>query len=182
MKILAFAGSNSSRSINHKLVNFAASLVENAEVQVISLRDFEAPVYGIDLEENSGFPESMVALKKLFDATDGFLISVPEHNGSMPAVFKNVVDWISRMGSKPFQGKPTLFLSATPGGRAGLSVREHLAAIMPHRGADIVGHYGVGGFAAKFENGILNDQQDADEVRQLVAALVAKVLSSETLS
>ncbi len=35
MKILAFAASSSSKSVNKQLVTYAASLVPNAEVEVI---------------------------------------------------------------------------------------------------------------------------------------------------
>ena len=41
MKIIAFAGSNSSKSINKKLATYASSLFENAEVEVLDLNEFE---------------------------------------------------------------------------------------------------------------------------------------------
>lgn len=178
MKIIAFAGSNSSRSINHKLVSFVSSLATKVEVDTISLRDFEAPVFGIDMEEQDGFPASMKSLKQLFDTADGFLVSVPEHNGSMPAVFKNTIDWLSRMGSKPFQNKPTLFLSATPGGRAGILVREHLESIM-QRGTDFVGHYGVGNFGEKFVDDKFTNEEDIQALTSLMQELENRIFKAE---
>lgn len=43
MKIIAFGGSNSTQSINKHLATYAASLFENAEVEVLDLNDFAMP-------------------------------------------------------------------------------------------------------------------------------------------
>ena len=85
--ILAFSGSNSKHSINQKLIVATAKMISKHQVKVISLRDFEAPLYGIDLESEAGIPELMLKLNSIFNNVDGFLISTPEHNGSIPAVF-----------------------------------------------------------------------------------------------
>ena len=55
-KIIAFAGSNSKQSINKQLATYAASLVENVEVTVLDLNDFELPLYGMDYENEHGIP------------------------------------------------------------------------------------------------------------------------------
>lgn len=55
-KILAFAGSNSSNSINKQLVEYAATLQEG--IDVIDLRDYDAPIYSIDLEQAERHPHS----------------------------------------------------------------------------------------------------------------------------
>ena len=53
-KVIAFAGSNSSTSINKKLAVYAAGLLENVEVTILDLNDFDMPLYGIDLEKKPG--------------------------------------------------------------------------------------------------------------------------------
>lgn len=176
-KILAFSGSNSSESINQQLVQSIIPFAERVEVEIISLRDYPAEVFSVDIEKEQGFPKSMQDLFAIMRSADGFLISVPEHNGSMPAVFKNSIDWISRMGGKIFNLKPTVFLSASPGGRGGASVLEHINQIMPHRGAEIVGTYGVASFHSKWENGALSSAEDLEKIRELVQALEDRVLS-----
>jgi NAD(P)H-dependent FMN reductase len=45
MKILAFAASNSARSINAQLLRHALMLVEGAEVEWLEIRDYEMPLY-----------------------------------------------------------------------------------------------------------------------------------------
>lgn len=48
-KILVFSGSNSSKSVNQKVAIYAASLTE-LETTVIDLRDYDLPMYGVDME------------------------------------------------------------------------------------------------------------------------------------
>lgn len=175
-KILAFSGSNSSKSINKNLLTNVLSLANRVEIELIDLRDFPAAVFSVDLEEKEGFPKSMKDLLIKMRAADGYLISVPEHNGSMPAVFKNSIDWISRMGGKIFNNKPTVFLSASPGGRGGASVLEHLNKIMPHRGAEIIGTHGVASFHDKLEDGQFNNSEDLDRIKALIEQLEDKIL------
>ena len=169
-KILAFAGSNSINSINHQLVKGASDLLSESKVQLISLRDFEAPVYGIDVEINEGFPKSMVELYKLFTEADGFIVGIPEHNGSMPAVLKNTLDWISRQGGKIFQNKPVVFLGTSPGGRGAASAMKHVLEIMPHRGANIIGHYSLPNFNDHFISGTFNAEV-VEELSELMNKL-----------
>ena len=51
MKIIAFSGSNSSSSINQQFVHAIVTKIDFSEVEVIDLRDYPAPIYGIDLEQ-----------------------------------------------------------------------------------------------------------------------------------
>ena len=172
-KIIAFSGSNSSKSINHQLVTAIAPYAENAEVEIISLRDYEAPMFCIDDEQATGFPASMEALQAKFGEADGFILSSPEYNSSMPAVLKNTIDWLSRMGRKVFNEKPLVLLCASPGGRGGLSMREHLANILPRQGCTFIGHHGVGGFHQKMADGQLTDADDVAAIKALIQQLEA---------
>lgn len=171
-KIIAFSGSNSQNSINQQLVNWVASQINEAEVEVISLRDFEAPIYSIDAEKAAGIPQNIQALFDKLTTADGFVVSTPEHNGFMPAVLKNTIDWLSRMGRKVFNDKPAVFLAASPGGRGGASALGQMLTVMPHQGAKVIGGFGVGSFFDKFENGQLNHQDDAKEIMTLVEKLI----------
>ena len=174
-KIIAFSGSNSSSSINQKLVNIVSSYVKNAEVEVIDLRKFDAPIFSVDLEKEHGHPQSMKDLFELMSSADGFIVSSPEHNGMVPAFFKNVIDWQSRMGRKLFNDKPAVFLAASPGGRAGASVLVHLLSIMPFQGAKVVGGHGIGNFHDKLIDGELIAGDDQDKIKSLIADLEAQL-------
>lgn len=145
-RIIAFAGSNHSESINSALVQYVAKQLREAEVEVLDLREFEVPMYSIDSENNNGIPERIHDLKKIFRHADGFVIASPEHNGSIPAFFKNIIDWLSRIEQNIFDQKPVLLLSASPGARGGKTNLEHLAQLMPYWGAEIIDHYSIGNF------------------------------------
>ncbi len=173
-KILAFSGSNYSKSINQQLVGIAASYVKEAAVEVISLSDFPAVMYGMDEEEANGFPKKMVELKEKMSNANGFIVSSPEHNGSMPAVLKNSLDWVSRQGGKIFNDKPVVFLATSPGPRGGASVLSHLVEIMPYRGAEIVGSHAVGSFQEKVVDNDLTGV-DKEKVQSLVKELENKI-------
>jgi len=73
-KVLVFAGSNSSTSINQMLVTYASTLLKNTEATVIELKDYPAPVFSEDIEKNEGHPETLKALNELFKSHDGFII------------------------------------------------------------------------------------------------------------
>jgi NAD(P)H-dependent FMN reductase len=173
-KIIAFSGSNSSQSINQQFINATAPLINGVEVEVIDLRDYPAPLYGIDLEVSDGIPSSMQSLKNKLQEADGFLISSPEHNGSMPAVLKNTIDWLSRIEQKVFDDKPTVFMSTSPGPRGGMSALEHLVAIMPYRGAKIVGSYSLGSFGENVVDGKLSKEKQT-ELLPILSELVKAV-------
>ncbi|MBD3402481.1 NADPH-dependent FMN reductase [candidate division GN15 bacterium] len=139
-KILAFAGSTRSESLNKKLIRVGAEAAREAgaEVTLIDLRDYPLPLYDGDLEARDGLPENGRKLKDLFLANDGLLISSPEYNNSFSAVFKNTIDWVSRPveGYPPlecFTGKVAGLMSASPGyfgGMRGLfDVRKLLSMI-----------------------------------------------------
>jgi len=137
VKILAFAGSTREGSYNKKLIRVAAEGARNAgaEVTLVDLRDFPLPLYDGDLETRDGLPENGQALRALFLAHQGLLISTPEYNGSVPGVLKNTIDWLSRPveGAKPldcFDGKVAGLVAASPGSLGGLRSLAHLRQIL----------------------------------------------------
>lgn len=175
-KILAFSASNSSKSINQTLVQLAADKISRHQVNIIDIRDFPMPIYSSDIEENEGFPDTAKAVRALFSEHDAFIIASPEHNGSMPAVFKNLIDWVSRLGDMetPMFGgklagdkKPVLLLSTSPGPTGGSTNLANLAQLMPWWGADIRGTYNLGSFYDYFSDAGLHHEKD-QELREFV--------------
>lgn len=136
-KILAFAGSLRKDSFNKKLVKIAIKGAEEAGAKVtyIDLKDYPLPLYDQEIEDAQGLPENAIKLKKLMWENDGFLISCPEYNSSMPAVFKNVIDWTSRNASADevylscFIDKVVALTSASPGQLGGLRGLVHVRAM-----------------------------------------------------
>ena len=144
-KILAFAGSLRKGSLNKKAVNAAAAMARaaGAEVTLVDLAEYAMPVYDGDLEEREGLPEGARRFKALMKAHDGFLISTPEYNSSVPGTFKNVIDWASRPEpGEPslacFAGKVAALMSASPGAFGGIRSLVALRALLEHLGVLII--------------------------------------------
>ncbi|NND31545.1 MAG: NAD(P)H-dependent oxidoreductase, partial [Saprospiraceae bacterium] len=118
-KILALAGSNSSKSINYQLLNYTVSLIHNCEINVLDIRNWIIPIYSVDMDGDKFTPKEINSLMSLAGEFDGFIISTPEHNSGPTAFFKNITDWLSRRSDKVFMDKPVLLMSASPGRRGG---------------------------------------------------------------
>lgn len=115
-RIIGISGSLRAASYNSALLAAVAELSSGA-VEIASIRGI--PLYDGDLEKEQGTPELVQQLQSRIAAADGLLLVTPEYNNSMPGVFKNAIDWLSRpaKGSTPvFRGKPTALMGATVGG------------------------------------------------------------------
>jgi len=122
MKVLAFAASSSTKSINKKLVTYALSFLKGVEIELLDLNDYELPLFSEDKEEEIGQPILAKEFFRKIGESDAVIISFAEHNGSYSAAYKNIFDWCSRIDPKVFQGKPMVFLSTSPGRRGGARV------------------------------------------------------------
>ena len=161
MKIVAFAGSSSKESINKQLVSYASSLVENAEVEILDLNDFEMIIYSIDKEKQDGVPAKAKEFQAKLKSADLLMISFAEHNGSYSSAFKNIMDWKSRLEGKIWENKKMILLSTSPGARGGATVLNTAVTTFPFQGGEIVGHFSLPSFHDKFKDGkIVNGEFD----------------------
>lgn len=151
MKIIALGASPSTKSINKKLATYAASLFENAEVEVLDLNDFEMPLFSVDREAVVGqHPIAQQFLDKIASA-DVLVISMAENNGNYSAAFKNTFDWASRINVKVFQEKPMLLMATSPGGRGGASVLGIAQNLFPRYGGNIKASFSLPSFNENFD-------------------------------
>lgn len=165
MKILAFAGSSSKKSINKALVTHAANVLKatylaEADVTVLDLNDFEMPIYSADYELDNGVPPQAQQFLDDISGADALLISYAEHNGSYSAAFKNVFDWASRIQQKVYQDKPAVLMATSPGPGGAKNVLQSAVASAPHFRATVIDSLSVPGFGTAFdvEAGKLTDE------------------------
>ncbi len=161
MKIIGFAGSTSSKSINKKFVNNTLNCIESDsfEKELIDLNNYKCPIFNVDEEEN-GYPENAKMFIEKLSEADGFVVSMAEHNGSYAAEVKNLLDWCSRIKLDFFKDKPMFLMSTSPGGYGGGNVLEAAKKQFPKFQANIIGTFKLPSFNDNFDsqNGIINNE------------------------
>ena len=126
VRILALVGSLRAGSHNRQLAEAAVKLApEGAEVNLFEGLA-EIPFYNEDIDVEGGVPAAAAKLREAAQSADGFLLFSPEYNGTIPAVLKNAIDWLSRLPEQPFRHKPVLIQSASPGALGGARMQYHL--------------------------------------------------------
>ena len=102
----------------------------------------------------------------IFDDADGFIVSLAEHNGSYPAAFKNIFDWLSIRKAKLWNDKPMFLMSSSPGKRGGMTVLQAALDRFPHMGATITGSMSVPVFQLNFRNRKLQDETLLNQLKK----------------
>lgn len=135
--IIGLSGSLRKASTNSGLLRAAKEATPaGAMLQIETLRGI--PLYDGDEEAANGLPARVKELKELVAAADGLLLVTPEYNNSMPGVFKNAIDWLTRPVSdvkRVFGGKPVGLIGATPGGWGTLLAQQSWLAVLRQIGA-----------------------------------------------
>lgn len=152
-KIIAFAGSNSTNSINYQLVRHTCSLVKGHDIQLLNLARFPFPMFSIDLEKQKGFSNSLIEFRDDIAAARGMILSVNEYNGNPSAYFKNVLDWLSRVDRKFMDNTKVLLMSTSPGKGGGRSSLGIIEKMLLHFGAEILSTFSMPSFHSNFDTG-----------------------------
>lgn len=155
-RIIAFAGSTSTTSINKQLVTYVANLLTN-NVKVLDLNDYKVPIYSVDVEKEIDYPKEALKFNEELETADAFVVSLAEHNGSFAAGYKNLFDWVSRKQSKVFRNKPILLLATSPGGRGGASVLNLAINLYPHMGGIVTSSFSLPNFYDNFSEGKISN-------------------------
>ena len=166
--ILALAGSNSSTSINFKLVKLTTSLVQNHDIQVLNMAEHSFPMYSEDHEKEHGFSNALVKLENDIKKSDGIILSVNEHNGNPSAYFKNVMDWLSRLDRNFLEGTKVLLMSTSAGSRGGKSSLEVVKNMLPKFGGEVLATFSLKSFNDNFgDGGILDEDLKSEHQKAL---------------
>lgn len=151
LDIVGLCGSLRADSVNRMALNLAASLMpDGMRMEAVEWR--EIPPFDGDVLAK-GMPPAVLALRERIRRADGVLIATPEYNFSIPGVFKNVLDWVSRGEDQPFANKPVAILSASPGPVGGARVQYDLRRVMLFMNAMVLAkpEVFIGGAGAKFD-------------------------------
>jgi NAD(P)H-dependent FMN reductase len=179
-RLVGISGSLRKGSYNTALLRAAAGLVPDGST--LDMRTLHGvPLYNGDDEATTGIPPSVQALKDAITGADGVLLFTPEYNNSIPGVFKNAFDWISRPPAdlkRTFAGRPFGILGASSGGFGTILSQVAWLPVLRHVGANIWtgGRLQVSKSNTIFDqDGGLTDDHIREQLRTYLAGFVAYV-------
>ena len=175
-RVLGISGSLRRGSYNSALLRAAARLMpEDATLEVASLRGI--PLYDGDVEAQ-GIPAAVSQLKEAIVAADGVLLATPEYNNSIPGVFKNAIDWLSRPSAdarRVFGGRAFALIGASPGNFGTILSQAAWLPVLRTLGTQVWfgGRLQVSRAAGVFdESGALKDATVEEQLKQFLAGYV----------
>ena len=177
--IVAFAGSNSSTSINFRLVKYASQQIPEAEIQIFNMINYPFPLYSQDLEKEKGFSNSLAELHSDFKKAKAFIISVNEHNHNLSAYFKNLIDWLSRFDRRFLENKKIFLMSTSPGRGGAVKSRDIAARLLTNVGGEVVSTFSLPSFNHNFsleENRIINEEYE-QLFKEALSLFISKISS-----
>ncbi|WP_367038992.1 NAD(P)H-dependent oxidoreductase [Streptomyces sp. Je 1-332] len=125
VRILALVGSLRAGSHNRQLAEAAVKHAPaGADIEVFEgLADL--PFYNEDIDVEGSVPAAALRLREVAGGSDAFLLFSPEYNGTMPAVLKNAIDWLSRpFGAGAISGKPVAVVGTAFGQYGGVWAQD----------------------------------------------------------
>ncbi|MES3663869.1 NAD(P)H-dependent oxidoreductase [Mycobacterium intracellulare] len=143
IKILALVGSLRAASINRQIAELAAAVASDG----VSVTLFEGladlPFYNEEIDDamNADAPPlaPVAALRAAAADADAALVVTPEYNGSIPAVVKNAIDWLSRpFGGGALKGKPLAVIGGSFGQYGGVWAHDETRKSFGIAGARVV--------------------------------------------
>ena len=176
--IIGISGSLRKASFNSALLRAAVDVTpEGATLEVASIQGI--PLYDGDVESSVGIPAVVSDLKDRIAVCDGLLLVTPEYNNSIPGVFKNAIDWLTRPASdiaRVFNNRPVGLIGATPGRGGTILAQAAWLPVLRTLGTKpwFGGRVTVSGAKRVFdESGQLVDEEVRSQLRNYVAGFVA---------
>jgi NAD(P)H-dependent FMN reductase len=134
MRILALSGSLRAGSLNARLLREAARLAPEATVEFWERLD-ELPHFSPERDTEPP-PEPVADLRARIQAADALLVCTPEYIHAMPAVLKNLLEWVVSSGA--CVDKPAAAWSASPSPEGGARAQASLAHTLAVMSARVV--------------------------------------------
>lgn len=173
-RIAVLFGSLRSASLSKQVAEAAvATAPEGVEVSIHEgIGDI--PFYNEDIDVPGSVPAAAEELRAAAAASDGLLLITPEYNGTLPAVLKNAIDWLSRpYGAGAIKNKPVAILSGSISPNAAKWAHADAVKSVGIAGGTIVdqAHLHFATWGDRF--GANHPREDAETQRELGEALRA---------
>lgn len=174
--ILVLVGSLRAASTNRQLAEAAVE----ASAEGVNLTIFEGlgdiPFYNEDIDLEGTVPAAAEAFRAAVAAADAVLVFTPEHNGTVPAVLKNSIDWSSRpFGAGAISGKPVAVIGTAFGQFGGVWAQDEARKSFGIAGARVLEDITLSIPSSVVRFAETHPRDDADAVAQVTAVLEAVV-------
>ncbi|MFF0794481.1 NAD(P)H-dependent oxidoreductase [Streptomyces spiralis] len=175
VRILALVGSLRAGSHNRQLAEAAVKLAPaGAEVELFEGLA-EVPFYNEDIDVEGSVPAAAAKLREAAQAADAFLLFSPEYNGTIPAVLKNAIDWLSRpYGAGALTGKPVAVVGTAFGQYGGVWAQDDARKAVGIAGGKVIEDIklSIPGSVTRFaETHPVDDAEVAAQLTEVVARL-----------
>ncbi|MFF5955119.1 NAD(P)H-dependent oxidoreductase [Streptomyces luteogriseus] len=175
VRILALVGSLRAGSHNRQLAEAAVKLApEGAEVNLFEGLA-EIPFYNEDIDVEGSVPAAAARLREAANAADGLILFTPEYNGTIPAVLKNAIDWLSRpYGAGALSGKPVAVVGTAFGQYGGVWAHDETRKSVGVAGGKVLEDVklSIPGSMTRFaETHPADDAEVAEQLTEVIARL-----------
>src|SRR5690625_3709176 len=149
MKLVGIVGSPAEKSYNRLLLQFIAKHYSDLiDLEVIDIDNI--PLF--NQSDDQTHTEPIQNLSRKIQAADGVIIATPEHNRTIPAALKSVIEWLS-FKIHPLENKPVLIVGASYYDQGTSRAQLHLRQILESPG--------VGAFAFPGNEFLLGKAKEA---------------------
>ena len=132
MKFVGIVGSNYEQSYNRKLLEFIRRQFKiKFELEVLEID--EVPMFNQDKKWDESF--QLRYLYNKITRADGVIIATPEHNHTISAPLKSVLEWLS-YEVHPFENKPVMIVGASYYDQGTSRAQVHLRKILDAPGVN----------------------------------------------
>lgn len=163
MKLVGIVGSNAEQSYNRMLLQYIKkNFKQKIDLELIEISD--VPLFN-QSEDATMSPIIQGIAKKIAEA-DGVIIATPEHNRTIPAALKSILEWLS-FKIHPLEGKPVMIVGASYYDQGSSRAQLHLRQILDAPGVNAIvlpgNEFLLGEVKEAFDsNGNLSDKRTVD--------------------
>lgn len=181
-KVLTLVGSLRAGSVNRQLAETAV-LAAGDDVEIAIFDGIgHIPFYNEDIDVEGSVPEAAADLRAAAASSDAILLVCPEYNGTMPAVLKNAIDWLSRpFGTSAISGTPAAVIGSAFGQFGGVWAHDDARKSLGIAGARVVEdvRLSIGGSVTRFaEIHPKDDDEIMGQLRDIISTLAEETAPS----
>ena len=134
LKLVGIAGSVADQSYNRMLLKFIATHYSDLiDLEILDIDD--VPMFNQSDDQTDG--DAVQFLNRKITQADGVIIATPEHNHTITASLKSVIEWLS-FKIHPLSGKPLMIVGASYYDQGSSRAQLNLRQILESPGVDAI--------------------------------------------